>query len=213
MAQLPSASQRQSRWHRSLRRSLAVFAWVPVLLCLPAFCVWSSHKRVTVTILTCKHATMEPDTGVVHPYPGLSLDRLSGDLGEVWFTTDVALESLTSLTHHHYFSLLPCGYTGDALGLWNGRIFAASLSDYSSNPAATHLYKGYFPLSLQRLREHADGFGGIHVEQFIELARQRGLCIRVGGGQMWGWASLSSNDASLPVAITTGDSLVLNRGK
>ncbi|HEX5050707.1 MAG TPA: hypothetical protein VFZ65_02945 [Planctomycetota bacterium] len=63
------------------------------------------------------------------------------------------------------------------------------------------------------LREHAAGFVSRDLEQFVVLARQQRLCMRVGGGQMWWWASMSSNDASLPVAITTGDALVLNRGK
>lgn len=54
---------------------------------------------------------------------------------------------------------------------------------------------------------------GLDVGQLTELVRQRGLCVRVGGGQMWGWAALSSNDACLTIAITTGDELVLGRDK
>lgn len=197
---------------RQVRRVSAVIAWVLVLISLPALCVWSSHKRVTVTLVACNRATVEPEAGAVHPYPGgPPPDRLSGELCEVWFTTDVALESLTRLTHHHYFTLRPCGYTGDVGYFWSGSIYAARPSDYASRPGVTNLYRGYFPLSLSRLRERIGGFG-LDVEQSIELARQRGLCMRVGGGQMWGWV-LSSNDMRLPVEVTTADALVLNGGK
>lgn len=64
----------------------------------------------------------------MHGYPGLP-ERLPPALGEVWFSSDVALESSTSCTHHHCFRLVVPGGKSDEGEIWSGAIYRASAEE------------------------------------------------------------------------------------
>lgn len=202
----PTWIARTIRDHRVPLALLAVWLCVPVCL---VYAMWSNHKRVTITVVACKDATYDPDAKVVHGFPGPP-ERLPATLGGVWFTTDVALESLTACTYCHYFLLVVPGDKSNEGEVWSGSIYRASAEEQAAHGASSPIYKAYFPLEVEQLQERARGPEGGDGWRVLAQARQRGIALRVGGGQMWWAGSLSSNEAVLPISFSDGDKLLLH---
>lgn len=197
---------------RTIRDHRVPLALLAAYLCVPVcgfYRVWSNHKRVTITVVACKEATYDPDAKVVHGYPGPP-ERLPAALGEVWFTTDVTLESLTACTHHHYVRLVVPGDKSSEGEIWFGSIYRVSAEEQAALGASSPIYKAYFPLEVERLQERARGPEGGDGWRVLAEARQLGIALRVGGGQLWWAGSLSSNEALLPISFSDGDKLLLH---
>lgn len=192
----------------SLRTRKALLAALACTVCVPAYCVWSKHRMVEISVVACKPAAFDSDAEAVHGYPGPP-ERLPAALGGVWFTTDVTLESLTACTHHHYFRLVVPGGKSDEGEIWSGAIYRASAEEQAAHGASSPLYKAWFPLELERLRQHASSIGGADGETLLDRVRQMGIRLHLGGGRMWGAGSLSSNEVALPLTIADGGRLVL----
>lgn len=156
----------------------------------------------------------EPTQGAVHPYPGLSIGHSQGvPIVAVFLSTKSDLERLARRrTHHLYFELLPCSQNSHGFDLFSGTVFDANDDERRqmlgpTSPSEVRLYKVHIPFDLQTLVKKASGQGALDVPSYLETAQHDGLCIRVGGAQMWG-SALFSNLARAPLEIRD-DSLVV----
>jgi hypothetical protein len=173
-----------------------------VSLSLAMCCVASCHRSVHVTLVGCARATAEPATGAVHPGP-YPLDPVRGDLAVLFVSTDRPLEALTRFTYAHGFVLLACSGDDRPRGLWSGQIHAATPAECGAPVGSANLYKVYVPLDRDRLRDRATSWQGSG-EAVLRLAAARGVCVRIGGGQMWWTHSLSSNEVPVPIVVADG---------
>jgi len=124
----------------------------------------------------------------------------------VFFTAAADLEEIaTQRTHHLYFHVVPCSQASVGHYLVSGSVFAASAEEQSrilgtAHPGEQGLYKVYIPLDLKAVSERASFQGSLDVPSYVQAAKNDGLCMQLGGGQMWG-AALVTNLVSAPVVI------------
>jgi hypothetical protein len=162
-----------------------------------------------ISINRMGHAVVEhePTEGAVHPYPGLSpLQNVPGPFVVVFFTAAADLEGIaTQHTHHLYFHVVPCSQASLGHYLVAGSVFAATADEQSRVLGSSHaseqsLYKVHIPLDLKTIAERASGQGALDIPRYLQVAKNDGLCIQLGGGQMWG-AALVSNLVPAPLVI------------
>jgi len=154
--------------------------------------------------------------GAIHPYVGLPpLERDAGPMVAVFFTTTSDLEAIAKVwSHHLYYDLLPCSQLSHDFDLFSGTVFAATEEERNEvlgtqlTPGQA-LYKVHVPLNLQFIVRLAEGQGALDLPHYLDDARSGGLCIQIGGGQMWG-AAVFSNVIPAPVAIHANEMVVLN---
>lgn len=175
----------------------------------------TAHFRITQV----GHAIVEsePSEGAVQPYPRRDQPPPSqpGPLLAVYIATAADLEVMAKRrTHHLYFRLLPCSQKSHSFDLFSGPVFAATEKERSTmlpEPASEQkLYKVHVPLDPQKIFRTVNGYGGLEdVPAYLRTAEKDGLCVRVGGAQMWGLA-MFSNLAPAPLALA-GESLTVIR--
>ena len=180
---------------------VAVTPCLVVLLALALRLHVSVEQRGHVVVKT------EPTEGAVHPYPGRTTTRSTdGPFLAVFLTTKDDLEKLSEKwTYFLYFELLPCSQTSHGTNLFEGTVFAATQEERERVLAPAELseyklYKVHIPLDVQAIIRQASTQGGLDLPSYLETAQRRGLCVRVGGGQMWN-LGLFSNLVSVPLAI------------
>jgi len=109
-------------------------------------------------------------------------------------------------THHLFFKLIPCSQKAhDYDDLYSGDVFLATGDERSrilGDSAALDqtLYKVHIPVTLETMIRQMNVIGDLDVAKYVKTAENDGVCIKLGGGQMWG-AELTSNLIQSPVAI------------
>ncbi len=161
---------------------------------LPAGC----HTGFEMRALGCALAAEQPADGAVHPYPGATEPPMRGRLAAVFVATPTDLVDLAPRRSHHlYFVLSARRPDADDVELFTGPVYAASDGDLravgDAASAGERVFKVYVPLQPDRLDDPARAAAGAT------------LCIRIGGGTMWGLASLSSNVVDAPLVIGEGE--------
>ncbi len=130
-----------------------------------------------------------------------------GELLEFQFTSGTSnLRSISSRLglHDVYFRVIACGLDeDDTSDLWIGNVHEVPTTDGIRIPRR---YRAYIPLDLKQIIRHVSVVDPLDVSHQIDQARERGLCIRVGGGAMWGVGTLKSNSIRLPLTLS-GDRL------
>jgi hypothetical protein len=193
-------------------RAVSRTAWITAPVAVLGWMFASCHTSVGVTLVGCARATAEPAVGAVHPYPGSPQEPVRGDLAVIFVTTDRPLEALTRFTHHHWFRVVPRGLADDCdETLWSGQVFAATPDECGAEAGTADLYKVYVPLERECLRDHAGSYHGCDGEAVLQMAAANGVALRIGGGQMWGTHSLTSN--AVPVPLVVGPDSVTLRGR
>jgi hypothetical protein len=185
------------------------------LLCSALILVAGCTAHFKITPLGHTIVESEPSEGAVYPYPWRHQPPppQSGPLLAVYLATVADLEVMAKKrTHHLYFTLQPCSQKSHRFDLFSGSVFAATEKERSTmlpDPASEQkLYKVHVPLDPQRIFRMVNGYGGLEdVRAYLRTAEKDGLCVRVGGGQMWGLA-MFSNLASAPLALA-GESLTV----
>lgn len=146
-----------------------------------------------------------PKSGQVHAYRNLpEVDRQLGPYYVLQIESEDDISKLaTELTHHLYFSLIPCSQTEHGYDLWSGGVFNGSGADAdakaTSNPARTlNRYRIHLPIKADAIIRHVHGIGALDADRYLDRASKEKLCVRMGGGQMWG-GSLFSNSIRTPL--------------
>ena len=164
--------------------------------------------HVTIELEGYSTASSEPSQGAVHPY--LADDERipeQGPLVQLLFSSETDLERAAKRKAHHlYYDLRACGSNE---GLSDGAVFRATKLSRATEPGSSNYYRVFVPLDLDRITQAASGIGGLDLSAELATAREQGLCLRVGGAQMWGVA-IFSNFINIPVALV-GDTIVIDR--
>jgi hypothetical protein len=183
-----------------------------VLVVLVVLLELACTKHITVVAHGHRLVAHVPVSGAVHPYPGLPpLERDAGTMVAVFFTTTSKLEPIAKTwADHLYYDLLPCSQRSHDFDLFSGTVFVATDEEQreimgTELESGQGLYKVHVPLDLQLITRMAHVQGALDVPKYLDEARSSGLCIQIGGGQMWGVA-VFSNLIPAPVAIR-GDKL------
>lgn len=193
-------------------KSACALFFLVLMLSLVAGC----SKRVMIVNRGHLIAQQVPTLGAIHPYPGLPIEHEDGPLLAVFLSSNEDIDRLSrKLTHHLYFELLPCSQTAHGPSLFEGTVFMATQDERqkwlaSSELTSKNLYKVYVPLDGHRIMKSLVDYRTLDVPRYLETSRQDGLCLRLGGGQMYG-ASLFSNLVSAPLSLQ-GTSLIVIDG-
>jgi hypothetical protein len=185
------------------------------LLCSALILVAGCTAHFKITRVGHTIVESEPSEGAVHPYPWRHQPQpaQSGPLLAVYLATAADLEVMAKRrTHHLYFRLLPCSQKSHGFDLFSGPVFAATDKERSTmlpDPVSGQkLYKVHVPLDPQRIFRTVNGYGDLEdVPAYLRTAEKEGLCVRVGGAQMWGLA-MFSNLAPAPLALA-GETLTV----
>lgn len=178
-------------------------------------------QKVSISISGHAIAEAQPVNGAVFPYPqanyaGPSRERSEGPYLMVFLSTPSNLRELAKRkgVHHLYYTLFPCSRESDTSDLCSGNVFEVGADETFERIAAAlqdeTLYKVYVPLEIDEIAACTASIQGGDAELVLREAREHGLCLVLGAGNMWG-EGVYSNQVRLPVSII-GDALEVARG-
>jgi hypothetical protein len=144
---------------------------------------------------------MEPLGGEIDKYPSNDQPVNRGELLEFQFTSgtsDIRSISKWLGLHHVYFEVCACNAVDDGTpALFSGNVHEVPTTDGIEIPKR---YRAYIPLDLKQIIRQASVSSTLDASGQLKHAREHGLCIRVGGGAVWG-GTLKSNSIQLPLAV------------
>lgn len=162
-------------------------------------------NRFTISIAGISTADQIPENGQVHGYRNLpEVDRHLGPYYVLHIASEDDVSKLaTEFTHHLYFSLIPCSQTEHGYDLWSGGVFTDSGEMAATNAASSttrnvNRYRIHIPVQANAIIRHVHGIGALDADRYLGRASKEDLCVRMGGGQMWG-TSLFSNSVKTPL--------------
>lgn len=176
-----------------------LYQWAAILFALLFISACANKFSISTTGISITDRMQE--SGQVHAYP--NMPEKYHQLGPYYVlhivTEDDVPNLASKLTHHLYFSLIPCSQTEHGYELWNGGVFIDARTDSGTNARSgngrnLNRYVVHIPVKAEQIIRHVHGVGALDAKRYLARASQEDLCVRMGGGQMWG-ASLSSNSA------------------
>jgi len=174
-------------------------------------------SRVAISVTSVATAIRLPESGQVHGYPNMpEEDRQRGPYYVLHLESEDDLAQLApKYTHHLFFTLMPCSQTERGYQMWEGGVFidagpAAASSAAKSSGNRVNRYVVHIPMRAAPILGQVRRFGALDVERYLARAKQEDLCIRMGGGQIWG-AFLSSNAAKTPLHFDENTGLSITR--
>jgi hypothetical protein len=165
------------------------------------------HHRFSIDPVAYSRARERPpQSEAVHPYPGVTVGGPRvGDFLLFYFSTDYDLErSAPKLSHHLYFQIRSCSTT-EAFGYVSGEVFRVRADEARQVMAGRSLggrllFKVYVPLDLESYLGKVSG-GGDSTGDELKRLKADGVCLRIGGAQMWYTHSLFSQYVQIPIRV------------
>lgn len=177
--------------------------WAAMLIPLMSICGCTS--RVTISISGISTANQIAESGQVHMYP--NLPEKDDNRGPYYVLYLESVDDIAKLSsdhaHHLFFQLTPCSQTEHGYELWNGGVFidsraTSATSAINSGGLKVHRYMVHIPIRAEQINRNVQRYGALDAKSYLARAEKDNLCVRMGGGQMWGGA-LFSNSVKTPL--------------
>lgn len=177
---------------------LRVSHWGAILTTILFLCGCAS--KLTISTAGISTTDRIPESGQVHEYPNLpENDHQLGPYHVLYIESEDDVPQLASkFTHHLYFSLIPCSQTEHGHELWNGGVFIDSRTNTASNATSgigrnVNRYMVHIPIRAEPIIRHIQSIGALDAKRYLDRANKEDLCVRIGGGQMWGYGLFSNS--------------------